>query len=133
MSKVNSEVRHSSLVRAKFRVKIRSLAEEAKIIRQQERRVYHKEAYVKAFYQACLHSHRVTNVRQESRATLLAYAFVFGRPYSSVERKTITDVPITAVVRVINSLSYCIPPITAAAVTAWVKAKPAELPTEIVA
>lgn len=73
-----------SLVRAKFRVKIKSLADEARTIRGEERK-----ACGRGDYPACnsLHYHRVMVVRAEARATFLAYAFCRGVPYHVVEGK----------------------------------------------
>lgn len=64
-----------------LRVKIKSLAEEAKIIRFEESR------YPK--WQPGLHSHRVHEVRDEQRSTLLAYAFLRGKPLTNVEKRDI--------------------------------------------
>lgn len=61
-----------------LRVKIKSLAEEARIIRQEEKRAGHP-------YCHGLRDHRVSVVRFESRATLLAYAHLRGKP--SPEKK----------------------------------------------
>lgn len=66
-----------------LRVKIKSLAAEARIIRLEEQRfprgwrnndVYHG-----------LHHHRTYDVRKEARSALLAYAYLRGRLYSVVE------------------------------------------------
>lgn len=61
-----------------LKVKIKSLAEESKIIRHEEKRssnVLRNE----------LHNHRTWDVRRESRAALLAYTYLRGRPLSQVE------------------------------------------------
>lgn len=82
--------------RRELRVKIKSLAEEARIIRREERRcrdslsrtVGHDEqrAALASSY-ASLRSHRVTDVRREARYSLLAYALIRGRTYRSQEAK----------------------------------------------
>jgi hypothetical protein len=69
-----------SFSRAKFRVKIKSLAFEAKFIRREERR-----ARTPADCNG-LHKHRVCIVRSESRITLLAYAFARSMRYAVCER-----------------------------------------------
>lgn len=62
-----------------LKVKIKSLAEEARIIRREERKA--KEAELKN----SLHNHRVRAVRAESRATQIAYGFLRGRTFRQVE------------------------------------------------
>lgn len=71
-----------SITRAKFRVKIKSLAEESKIIRREAHRYRGED---NEFVRGELHSHRVIIVRLESRATQWAYAFMRGVPYSVIE------------------------------------------------
>lgn len=82
--------------RRELRVKIKSLAEEARIIRREERRcrdsltrtVGHDEqrAALAGSY-ASLRAHRVVDVRREARYSLLAYALIRGRTYRSQEAK----------------------------------------------
>jgi len=62
-----------------LKVKIKSLAAEALIIRKEERR--HK-----GLTRFGLHQHRVMEVRQEARAAILAYGFLRGRSYEQMER-----------------------------------------------
>lgn len=69
--------------RVYLKVKIKSLQEEAKIIRKEERR---NEDFKKG-----LREHRKKIVRPESRHTHLAYAFLRGRPYKTVEPKAHTE------------------------------------------
>lgn len=64
----------------KLRVNIKSLASEASFIRREEKRCG-------IAYQWELSSHRRGRLREESRYTHLALAFVRGRTYSSVEQK----------------------------------------------
>ena len=64
----------------KLRINVKSLAAEAKIIRQEARRCG-------ACYEMELTLHRRGRLREEARYTHLALAFVRGRPYKSVERK----------------------------------------------
>lgn len=61
-----------------LRVKIRSLAEEAKIIRHEELRHPKQRAE--------LHRHRTFDVREEARAAHIAYGFLRGRTYHQIEK-----------------------------------------------
>ena len=65
-----------------LRVKIKSLAAEARIIRKEERLAL--EFRNRSLYDG-LHTHRVRDVRDEARATQLAYAILRGRDYRDVE------------------------------------------------
>jgi len=66
-----------------LRVKIKSLAEEAKIIRHAERYANKCGDYT---VQNKLRNHRVTTVRKATRNTLLAYQYLRGIPYAAIER-----------------------------------------------
>ncbi len=79
-----------------LKVKIKSLAEEARIIRKEERRALRKASYHRnkqnqeatdaAYSLYCnLQLHRHHPVGTESRAALIAYGFINGLPYSKVE------------------------------------------------
>ena len=65
--------------RVYLKVKIKSLAAEAKIIRVEERK--NKKA------RQGLAEHRRTVVRNEARHSLLAYGFLRGKKYSQMEAK----------------------------------------------
>lgn len=78
-----------ALYKAKLRVKIKSLAEEARIIRHEERKLQREGCSDWAI--GSVHAHRVCNVRRESRATQWAYAFMRGVPYRAVERTAYLD------------------------------------------
>lgn len=70
--------------RIELKVKIKSLAEEAKIIKREEKKALSKndrDKYVS------LYLHRIQIVRPECRSSNLAYGFLRGRPYSKLERK----------------------------------------------
>jgi len=69
-----------------LKVKIKSLAAEARIIRLEERRCGKDDAA-----RCSLHEHRVGIVRSEQRLSLLAYAFLRGRPLSAVEPRSSTQ------------------------------------------
>lgn len=81
--------------RTYLKVKIKSLAEEARIIRHQERsfkaraRAAKKTETKQALYGTFwgLKGHRIVDVRNEQRSTLLAYGFIRGRRYSQLEQK----------------------------------------------
>ncbi len=64
-----------------LKVKIKSLAAEAGIIRLEERRAKKCDRL-----RCSLHEHRVGVVRTEQRLSLLAYAFLRGRPYAAQEK-----------------------------------------------
>lgn len=65
--------------REMLRVKVKSLADEARIIRFEERRS-------RGQLQEELRRHRVWNVRDEARATHLAYGLIRGRSAEQIER-----------------------------------------------
>jgi hypothetical protein len=86
-----------------LKVKIMSLAAEARIIRHEERRAWDNHAARKRLRSSnapCRHkvgdrilylelkAHRRGVVRDEARASLLAYGFLRGRAYRQLERKT---------------------------------------------
>lgn len=65
--------------REMLRVKAKSLAEEARIIRREERRA-------KGGLADELRTHRREIVRYEARATFMAYGMVRGKPIDRIER-----------------------------------------------
>jgi hypothetical protein len=67
---------------AELKIKIKSLAEEARIIRAEERKAKERGA---SGARASLHEHRVLHVRPEQRATLIAYGYLRGRAYRQLE------------------------------------------------
>jgi hypothetical protein len=67
--------------REMLRVKVKSLAAEAAIIRREERRLGHGRLYEE------LHAHRVGVLRAEARLSHLAYNFVRGRKWEIAEPK----------------------------------------------
>lgn len=66
--------------RAGLKVKIKSLAEEARIIRKAEQDTGSLEIYDR------LRTHRLATVRREARAAQLAYGFIRGRRSCEIER-----------------------------------------------
>lgn len=78
-----------------LRVKIKSLAAEAGIIRREERRVARRKAWAKDHQQPTealqteffgLQEHRKNEVRSEARSSQIAYAFLRQKPYKAMER-----------------------------------------------
>lgn len=65
-----------------LKVKVKSLAAEAQIIRLEESR-----SVPGSVQQNELHNHWVRDVRAEQRSSLLAYAFLRGRPLAACEAK----------------------------------------------
>lgn len=61
-----------------LKVKLKSLAAEARIIRKEELRAH-------GDLRTALHLHRVREVRAEARSTHLAYGFLRGRTHAMVE------------------------------------------------
>lgn len=67
-------------MRVYLKIKVKSLAEEAKIIRNEERKYKGESPEFQG-----LHLHRINDVRKESRSANLAYGFLKGRSYSQIE------------------------------------------------
>lgn len=65
--------------REMLRVKIKSLAAEARIIRHEAKRTHGMLKWE-------LNHHRKTIVRDEARASLIAYSLICGRTLSQIER-----------------------------------------------
>ena len=65
-----------------LKVKLKALAEEARIIRHEERKRFKvRESWVPIRQQRELYLHRISVVRPEARATLAAYMIVRGRVF----------------------------------------------------
>lgn len=69
-----------------LKIKIMSLAAEARIIRREEHRWPGPSDIRNG-----LHLHRICDVRNEARASLLAYGYLRGRPYAAVEDAKVAD------------------------------------------
>ena len=78
-----------------LKIKIKSLAEEARIIRTEERKS-------KGWIRNSLRLHRIEDVRREARHSLLAYAFLRGVPYHVVENYTETPIDWSKVQRMVS-------------------------------
>lgn len=83
--------------RRELRVKIKSLAQEARIIRLEEQRCRDsmtraagrdEQVAALAFSFQSLRAHRVNDVRRESRYSLLAYAMIRGKALRQAEKKS---------------------------------------------
>lgn len=71
-----------------LKIKLKSLATEAAIIRKEEDKTKHsKRPEVQELRQE-MHQHRVWDLRMESRATGLAYSFIRGRKYRQIEPRS---------------------------------------------
>jgi hypothetical protein len=68
--------------RTYLKIKIKSLAAEARIIRREELRFPGQHTTRTGLY-----LHRINAVRTEARAALLAYGFLRGRSYAALEAK----------------------------------------------
>jgi hypothetical protein len=69
-----------------LKIKIVSLAAEARLIRREERR-YRGPKWGPSPVRLGLHRHRIHEVRPEARHALLAYGFLRGRSYRQIESR----------------------------------------------
>lgn len=77
-----------------LKIKSKHLAHEPAIIRHEEKKIlkqirsgYCNDTAAALRKYGSLYNHRKWNVRNESRATELARAYIAGKPYASVEQK----------------------------------------------
>jgi hypothetical protein len=84
----------------KLRVNVKSLAAEAKIIREEIRMADTKEA------KNVLHDHRMTRVRPEARLAHLALAFTRGVPYKTVECNAREKPPVRDLVAKVSRFAW---------------------------
>lgn len=108
---------------AKFRVKIKSLMDEARTIRHEERRCKGPKMERQ---RNSLYLHRVKDVRSEQRATFLAYAYARGIAYSVLEQSTSKPVDFKAVKRILKSLAE-LPEVFTEDIQAWIAGSPANI------
>lgn len=80
--------------RVYLKVKLKSLAEEARIIRREEKKG--------GDLREGLYRHRVDDVRSEARHTLLAYNFIRGRTYKQTEPNTKTPISFDRVLKMVK-------------------------------
>lgn len=120
-----------------LKVKIKSLMLEAKVIREEERRAYsNRHARKRArrtneklrapgdrnLYLA-LRDHRTRVVREEARASQLAYGFLRAVPYRTIEGPTTRKaVPYSRVASMACRFGNLKPEIAAAQINAWLDA-----------
>lgn len=74
-----------------LKIKLKSLAAEAAIIRQEEMKLATSRLPSSRELREEIHNHRVSDVREETRATLLAYSFIRGKPYRLIEARSDWD------------------------------------------
>lgn len=99
-----------------LRVKIKSLAEEARIIRHEERQTRGREKWN-------LQYHRKTVVRPEARASLLAYCLLRGRTYETIEQSPHTNPDWSKVSRMVAKYGSCSTDAADRRVKEWADAK----------
>ena len=87
-----------------LKVKIKSLAAEAKIIRQEERK---NKGDRGAHWRELLKRHRQGIVRNEQRHTLLAYGFIRGRAVEQIEDHCKSDPNWSKVWKMIEKYGVC--------------------------
>jgi len=94
-----------------LKVKIKSLAAEARIIRHEEHRArkYDVDGAPSLLFWG-LRSHRTCDVRREARASLLAYGFLRGRTYALMEAKSYDDPPMSRVAELVKKYGLLKPP-----------------------
>ena len=76
-------------MRSAVKVKIKTLAAEAKIIRKEETKA---STYLQ---ERLLRTHRVTVVRNEARAAQIAYGYIRGKRFDQIEQKKEGKSPIS--------------------------------------
>lgn len=84
-----------------LKVKIKSLAEEAKIIRTEEKRISSKDYYW-TIARSQLREHRINVVRKEARSALLAYACIRGKDYRAIESLPSKEIDFKNVQRLVD-------------------------------
>src|SRR5258706_9283083 len=99
-----------------LKIKIKSLAEEARIIRADENRLDCTDQQDR-YKQQSLVNHRKHVVRPEARATLLAYAYIRGQIYRKVEPISDTEPEWRRVRKMVET--YGPKPFDEAAFNAW--------------
>lgn len=99
-----------------LKVKIKSLAQEARIIRHEERKAKIRK---QGELRESLRFHRMQVVRAESRATNLAYGLLRGRRYSELEHKRWTKPDWKNVIRMVAKYGRQTTTEAEVAVKAW--------------
>jgi len=74
-----------------LKIKIKSLAEESRIIRKEELSIKKgKFSYKSNMRRESIYLHRTTHIRPIARATYLAYGLIRGLGYKQIERTSMT-------------------------------------------
>lgn len=71
-----------------LKIKLKSLATEAAIIRKEEEKAKHSKRPEVQELRREMHDHRVKDLRLESRATGLAYGYIRGKKYRTIEPRS---------------------------------------------
>lgn len=71
-----------------LKIKLKSLATEAAIIRKEEEKTKHSKRPEVQDLRHEMHNHRVCDLRLESRATGLAYGYIRGKKYREIEPRS---------------------------------------------
>lgn len=82
-----------------LKVKIKELAEEARIIRKEEKIAKERRETSKLIQ---LHEHRIRVVRPAARSALLAYGYLRGTPYLAIENKTTKSIDLKELERLVR-------------------------------
>lgn len=85
-----------------LRVKIRSLAMEARIIRHEEHKIKRPFSLDGEEQYRSLRQHRLNDVRREQRSALLAYGFLRGRSYARMEPFSLEPPDLNRVVELVS-------------------------------
>lgn len=101
-----------------LKIKIKSLAAEAKIIRHAELKLKRLQ---KLDSREKVYLHRVNIVRPEARAAQLAYGFLRGRTYEQLEQNCEKPVPVHYLARLVHKFGG--KKVTVALIEAWVGGK----------
>jgi len=97
----------------KLKIKIKSLAEEARIIRFHENKLVTPDPAYSNVHpveidsaRGYLRDHRVRVVRKESRSANIAYGYLRGKAYKQLESSCKEEPDIARVVTIINTFRY---------------------------
>ena len=99
-----------------LKIKAKSLAEEASIIRKEEKREKEKGNTERV---QSLHHHRTQRVRRAARSTHLARALLSGKTYAQVEQSTRQPLPAGTVKEVERMVSTYAPEVKLNDVRRW--------------
>jgi len=86
-----------------LKIKLKSLAEEARIIRKEERKLVQSGRGPETGY---LSSHRKQVVRHAARSTHVAYGYIRGRTYQELEVSAKTEPDWDAIAKMVTKYSH---------------------------